>query len=81
MDVGLGFVDVVMENGWDLCLFDFCGSGLSEGEHISLGYYEAVDLEAMISEMKRKGNKRFMLWGRSMGAATSKCVLMQLSCT
>lgn len=31
--------EVVEERGWNLCLFDFGGSGISDGEYISLGYY------------------------------------------
>lgn len=60
-----------MDQGWNLCLFDFAGSGISEGEYISLGYYEWMDLQAIISMMLKKGNSKIHLWGRSMGAATS----------
>lgn len=59
------------EKGWNVLLFDFSGSGLSEGETISLGYQEAKDLRLLIQEMQKKGNNMFFLWGRSMGASTS----------
>ena len=36
---GLQFVEEAIDLGWNVCLFDFTGSGLSEGDHISLGHY------------------------------------------
>mmetsp|Transcript_21313 Transcript_21313/g.38963 ORF Transcript_21313/g.38963 Transcript_21313/m.38963 type:complete len:525 (+) Transcript_21313:112-1686(+) len=53
------------------CL-DLAGSGLSEGEYISLGYYEEQDLKVVIKHLKDSGRVSAIgLWGRSMGAATS----------
>mmetsp|Transcript_18896 Transcript_18896/g.44079 ORF Transcript_18896/g.44079 Transcript_18896/m.44079 type:complete len:518 (-) Transcript_18896:158-1711(-) len=53
------------------CL-DLAGSGLSEGEYISLGYYEEQDLKVVIQHLKDSGRVSTIgLWGRSMGAATS----------
>ena len=52
--------------------FDFSGCGKSQGEYISLGYYEKEDVESVI-EYLRKTNKvsTIGLWGRSMGAVTA----------
>ena len=52
--------------------FDFSGCGKSQGEYISLGYYEREDVESVI-EYLRKTNKvsTIGLWGRSMGAVTA----------
>jgi len=52
--------------------FDFIGSGKSDGEYISLGYYEKEDVCTVINYL-RKTNKvsTIGLWGRSMGAVTS----------
>ena len=52
--------------------FDFSGCGRSEGEYISLGWYERDDVECVI-EYLRKTNKvsTIGLWGRSMGAVTA----------
>jgi alpha/beta superfamily hydrolase len=69
---GVQYLDQLVEKGWNVCLFDFSGSGKSQGNYISLGYYEARDLECAIRKMRAIGNRRFLLWGRSMGAATSK---------
>jgi len=52
--------------------FDFSGCGKSQGEYISLGWYEREDVESVI-EYLRKTNKvsTIGLWGRSMGAVTA----------
>ena len=52
--------------------FDFSGCGRSEGEYISLGWYEKDDVECVINYL-RKTNKvsTIGLWGRSMGAVTA----------
>jgi len=52
--------------------FDFAGCGRSEGEYISLGWYETLDVQCIINFL-RKSNKvsAIGLWGRSMGAVTS----------
>lgn len=56
---------------------DFTGSGKSDGDYVSLGYYERVDLECLIQYLKKvyggpDGNDlELILWGRSMGASTA----------
>ena len=52
--------------------FDFSGCGQSQGDYISLGWYERDDVESVI-EYLRKTNKvsTIGLWGRSMGAVTA----------
>lgn len=52
--------------------FDCSGSGNSQGEVVTLGYYEKEDLRVLIKVLKQKyGLKGFFLWGRSMGSVTS----------
>jgi len=52
--------------------FDFCGCGQSEGEYISLGYYEKLDVHCIIEYLlKSKKVNKIGLWGRSMGAVTA----------
>jgi len=47
---------------------DFSGSGLSDGEYISLGFYEKDDLKTAIQYLCSLGEiSRIGLWGRSMG--------------
>ncbi|XP_042475663.1 uncharacterized protein LOC122057581 isoform X2 [Macadamia integrifolia] len=51
---------------------DFSGSGLSEGEHVTLGWNEKDDLKAVVDYLRADGNVSCIgLWGRSMGAVTS----------
>ena len=52
--------------------FDFTACGRSEGEYISLGWYEILDVECVINFLRNsKKVSTIGLWGRSMGAATS----------
>jgi len=54
--------------------FDFPGCGLSEGEYISLGWFERDDLMVLVDYMRANRNANTIgLWGRSMGAVT--CLL------
>ncbi|XP_026453985.1 uncharacterized protein LOC113355365 isoform X1 [Papaver somniferum] len=51
---------------------DFSGSGLSGGEHVTLGWNEKDDLQAVVNYLRSDGNVSCIgLWGRSMGAVTS----------
>ncbi|XP_038874773.1 uncharacterized protein LOC120067303 [Benincasa hispida] len=51
---------------------DFSGSGLSGGEHVTLGWNEKDDLKAVVEYLRADGNVSLIgLWGRSMGAVTS----------
>ncbi|THF95804.1 hypothetical protein TEA_002823 [Camellia sinensis var. sinensis] len=51
---------------------DFSGSGLSGGEHVTLGWNEKDDLGAVVDHLRADGNISLIgLWGRSMGAVTS----------
>jgi len=52
--------------------FDFAGSGKSDGEYVSLGYYEREDLSCIVAHLRSTNVvSTIALWGRSMGAATS----------
>eukprot|EP00927_Polykrikos_kofoidii_P072342 TRINITY_DN68479_c0_g1_i1.p1 TRINITY_DN68479_c0_g1~~TRINITY_DN68479_c0_g1_i1.p1 ORF type:complete len:485 (-),score=84.97 TRINITY_DN68479_c0_g1_i1:170-1624(-) len=51
---------------------DFAGSGLSEGEHVSLGHFEREDVEVAIAHLRDSGEVSTIgLWGHSMGATTA----------
>jgi pimeloyl-ACP methyl ester carboxylesterase len=55
--------------------FDFAGCGCSDGEYISLGKHEHEDAELVINSLSRIfGLGPFVIWGRSMGAATALLV-------
>ena len=57
----------------NICVFsfDFAACGHSEGEYISLGWYETLDVKSVINYL-RNTNKvgPIGIWGRSMGAVT-----------
>ncbi|XP_022724361.1 uncharacterized protein LOC111281055 isoform X2 [Durio zibethinus] len=51
---------------------DFSGSGLSDGDYVSLGWHERDDLKIVVAYLRsEKQISRIGLWGRSMGAVTS----------
>lgn len=53
------------------CL-DLSGSGKSEGEYISLGWFERDDLACVVEHLRSSGRTSCIgLWGRSMGAVTA----------
>ena len=48
------------------------GSGNSDGEYISLGWYEKYDVEVVVDYLKNSEKySKICLWGRSMGAVTA----------
>ena len=65
-------VKYLLQRNITVFAFDFCGCGKSEGEYISLGYYEKKDVHCVV-EYLLKSNKvsKIGLWGRSMGAVTA----------
>jgi len=69
---GLYQGEVLLEKGINVFAFDFSGSGMSEGEYISLGMHEKDDLKDIIDFVEKlPGVGNIGLWGRSMGAATA----------
>lgn len=60
------------QRGIGYFIFDFSGSGNSQGDYVTLGWNEAEDLEIVINYLKNCGRvSDIALWGRSMGAVTS----------
>ena len=67
----LGILPVLLPMNVTVFCFDFSGCGKSEGEYISLGYYEKEDLKVVIEHLRKsKKVSTIGLWGRSMGAVT-----------
>ena len=55
-----------------LFCFDFPGCGLSDGEYISLGWYERDDVDCVINYLRAHRKVSTVgLWGRSMGSVTA----------
>lgn len=67
-----GLVGILISQRISLFCFDAAGCGLSEGDYVSLGWYERDDL-AMVIEYLRQSPLcgPLGIWGRSMGAATA----------
>ena len=62
----------LLNKGIDLFVFDFPGCGKSEGEYISLGYYEKEDVSSIVDFVEKfPGVGKIGIWGRSIGAATA----------
>jgi dipeptidyl aminopeptidase/acylaminoacyl peptidase len=57
--------------GYNVLMFDLRGHGQSEGERLSLGYYEQSDLLGAIDYVKQRGMNKIYVIGFSMGAATA----------
>ena len=69
---GLLMKNYLLTHNINLCIFDFAGSGISEGEYISLGYHEVNDVKIIVDYIEKyPGTGNIGLWGRSMGAATT----------
>ena len=69
---GLHIRRFLLKRNINLCVFDFQGSGMSEGDYISLGYHEKHQVKNVVDFVEKyPGVGKIGLWGRSMGAATS----------
>jgi len=68
----LPLVPMFLPLGISLFAFDFAGCGESEGEYVSLGWFERDDLAACIDFLRTTAKVSAVgLWGRSMGAVTA----------
>lgn len=68
----LSQLSLCLSLGVTVAALDFSGSGLSEGEYVSLGFFEKDDLKALLAELRATGRVSCVaLWGRSMGAVTA----------
>jgi pimeloyl-ACP methyl ester carboxylesterase len=68
----LSSLPVLLRFNITLFCLDLSGSGHSDGEFVSLGYYERDDLSVVIDHLRQSGTVGCIgLWGRSMGAATA----------
>ena len=69
---GLNIIEHVLPKNINVFLFDFPGCGLSEGDFVSVGYFETQDLQKIVHFLKKeKKIKKIGLWGRSMGGVVS----------
>lgn len=66
------FIDIFIEEGYNVLLIDMRSHGESEGTFASYGYFEANDIGSWVKWIKNKvGHDAYIgLHGQSMGAAT-----------
>lgn len=63
---------ILLSSNITVLTLDFSGSGLSDGDYVSLGWHEKDDLKVVVSHLRSNLKvSRIGLWGRSMGAVTS----------
>ncbi|WJX27062.1 Alpha/beta hydrolase domain-containing protein 17C [Trifolium repens] len=63
---------VLLPSNITVFALDFSGSGISGGQHVTLGWNEKDDLRAVVNYLRTDENVSLIgLWGRSMGAVTS----------
>lgn len=65
--------ELLLANGWDVCLPDSRAFGRSGGRFASFGARESGDVRRWIDwiEERRRPTSRILIWGRSMGAAVA----------
>eukprot|EP00629_Pelagomonadales_sp_RCC1024_P012087 CAMPEP_0119277992 /NCGR_PEP_ID=MMETSP1329-20130426/18266_1 /TAXON_ID=114041 /ORGANISM="Genus nov. species nov., Strain RCC1024" /LENGTH=388 /DNA_ID=CAMNT_0007278489 /DNA_START=203 /DNA_END=1366 /DNA_ORIENTATION=- len=65
-------LSVCLALGVAVVSFDFSGSGLSDGEYVTLGANERNDCRAVVTYLRAEGKtSTIAFWGRSMGAVTA----------
>ena len=68
----LSNLSMLLVNGISVFAFDSSGSGLSDGEYVSLGYHEKDDLYCVVNYIRQSvRSSTIALWGRSMGSVTA----------
>ncbi|MBN1305689.1 MAG: alpha/beta fold hydrolase [Anaerolineales bacterium] len=65
------FYILFARHGYGVLAWDFRGHGQSEGDLVTLGYFETLDVEAALEyALAQPGVEHIGAWGGSMGAAT-----------
>jgi pimeloyl-ACP methyl ester carboxylesterase len=59
------------EQGFSALLYDARHHGQSEGDRSSFGWFERLDVEAAVAEARRRTPGPAVVWGISMGAAST----------
>ncbi|MBN1970244.1 MAG: alpha/beta hydrolase [Candidatus Delongbacteria bacterium] len=60
--------DIFLQLGFNTFLIDFMGSGASEGNQTTIGYYEAEEVKSSYDYISHLGETNIILYGTSMGA-------------
>jgi len=73
--------DAFLDMGYNTLLVDFMGSGGSEGDTTTIGYFEAQQVKSCFDYLSKTGEKNIILFGTSMGAAAILKALHDYSIT
>ncbi|KAH8061412.1 palmitoyl-(protein) hydrolase [Aureococcus anophagefferens] len=74
LELAVSHLALCLSIGIDLFALDFAGSGKSDGDWVSLGYWERDDLATVVAHLRASGKvSTVALWGRSMGSACALC--------
>ena len=71
MDPDIEYAPAFHDGGYNVLMFDFRGHGLSEGQRVSMGYHERLDLLGAVDYLRSRGIDRVGVLGFSMGGAVA----------
>jgi dipeptidyl aminopeptidase/acylaminoacyl peptidase len=71
MDPDVQYAPAFHERGYNVLMFDFRGHGRSEGQYVSMGYYERQDLLGAVDYLRNRDIDRVGVLGFSMGGAVA----------
>ncbi|MBC8264574.1 MAG: alpha/beta fold hydrolase [Anaerolineales bacterium] len=71
MDPDIEYAPAFHDSGYDVLMFDFRGHGRSEGQRVSMGYHERLDLLGAVDYLRSRGIDRVGVLGFSMGGAVA----------
>ncbi len=74
MDPDVKYAPAFHERGYNVLMFDFRGHGRSEGQQVSMGYYEREDLLGAVDYLQGRGIDRVGVMGFSMGGAVAMAI-------
>lgn len=60
--------NVFLHLGYNTLVVDFMGSGGSEGNQTTIGYFESEQVRSCFDYLQKSGEKKILLFGTSMGA-------------
>jgi alpha-beta hydrolase superfamily lysophospholipase len=72
--------NVFYELGYNTLLVDFMGSGGSEGNQTTIGFYEAMQVKTAFDYIVKRGENNIILFGTSLGAAAVMKAMADYNC-
>jgi len=71
MDPDIEYAPAFHANRYNVLMFDLRGHGRSEGQRVSMGYHERLDLLGVVDYLRSRGIDRVGVLGFSMGGAVA----------